>query len=530
MADFQNTPLLILAASGYHPFTPDAGIYAGGYQGPLYPNPTTLIMPELGFNPIVFQNPVISEYTMKTTGDIYEGLGQANPGINYRNGGHILGLLDTFARMSYGLKIIGETRNGTEGTEFGEAVPITIPVMLFNGSTFAFNSSIIYPAFSEVPSAYINSFVVGGILVLDPRTDEPFSFISPYEPGVGPITAQQLRSIFLNMSVLSYFDMPKKFRDLISDLSEFAEDFSTFSTVDLDPIKPSEEIPRLYPINQLTDEDFIQGGAKFNDTQIVTPGFQSTQFIDEGLSFNQCTVLEPLQALGVLTGDNQYHDGPTNGSVTQNEYRSLTELNSVINLVPVQSNGFQYKQVSNLFKTSTSTFVSIVGLLQYLITDVVINVSSQQETTATIDAIVTVTNPVVEGNEAGAVSNFQNKNFLAAISVNNKFTWDRNWIGIPEEDFTDLFEDSEFTTETNLLGEDPEVGTTPDAIFTYNKIISLGFGCNSIRCRFLTENSQEINYDPAQSATFIPTLDPGIIMDLSISSPSFDTITHQVSF
>src|SRR3990172_11908730 len=74
---------------GYNPFMPNAGIFAGGYQGPLYPSPTTLILPSQGFDPYQFANLMMSQYQMKSTGDIYEGLGKGNPGNNYLNFGHL---------------------------------------------------------------------------------------------------------------------------------------------------------------------------------------------------------------------------------------------------------------------------------------------------------------------------------------------------------------------------------------------------------------------------------------------------------
>ena len=86
--------MMSLALQGYNPFQPDMGILCGGYQGPLYPQPTTLSYP--GFDPYLYTDPIASTYTMDKG---YTGLNIGDPGIDYKNPGHILGLLDTFSRM-----------------------------------------------------------------------------------------------------------------------------------------------------------------------------------------------------------------------------------------------------------------------------------------------------------------------------------------------------------------------------------------------------------------------------------------------
>jgi len=231
--DFTKSPVSILAVRGYTPFTVDAGIYAGGYQGIIYPNPTTIVDANGDFDPYQFISVSMSEYDIKNTGDIYEGLGKGNPSISYFNPGHIFGLMDTFNRMSYGLNIIKAVRDAEEQTndEPGPIVPIElsfVTIALLNESRKIIKDEDLYPAFTEKPDGYIKNFVDGdGKLKLDPRTDAGFNFNDPYKPDVEKADAEKLTEIFGTLNVSSYFEV--MFLNWFSSISRLVFSFNFIS-------------------------------------------------------------------------------------------------------------------------------------------------------------------------------------------------------------------------------------------------------------------------------------------------------------
>jgi hypothetical protein len=114
----------------------------------------------IDFDPYLYQKIPPDRYKMDSD---YTGLGIGNPGINYRNPGHLLGLMDTFSRMSYGLNIIKQTRSFVPLENIGPIIDVQFPTSMIDFSNppkLVYDPllmSDIYPQFCEIPSNYINN-------------------------------------------------------------------------------------------------------------------------------------------------------------------------------------------------------------------------------------------------------------------------------------------------------------------------------------------------------------------------------------
>ena len=217
LGNLPDNKVMSLALHGYNPFQPECGIFCGGYQGLLYPNPTTLSYP--GFDSYQYLESIASEYTPDTQ---YTGLGVGNPGIDYKNPGHILGLVDTFGRMSYGIGMLLAIHGGG-GDSFGPVTTISIPMVSLTENTI-FGIGDIYPAISEIPSDWMDSFEIlsNGRVVPDPRPFTSFSAGGGHSPIFNPLDAETFNSLFANKTILSYYGMPQYLRAVIETLSSAA--------------------------------------------------------------------------------------------------------------------------------------------------------------------------------------------------------------------------------------------------------------------------------------------------------------------
>jgi len=521
------------AIHGYHPFNPDAGIFAGGYQGPLYPNPTTLISPNTGFNPLPYQNPIATNYTMKNAGDFYEGLGKGNPGINYRNPGHILGIFDTYLRMAYGLKIIKGIRSLSTANKFGRSVEINIPFLDANSNVPKILTwSDVYPSYSEEPDDYIIAFVGGTGLILNPRTSEPFNFGGiKYSPSVSQI---DLLKLFGNLHIFSYFGMPEKFQDYFSQLINFAQTFPridqqkevAFGSVPY--LTPLIDIPKHYPFEGRLD--FLNGAdVEFNSSNFGTPAHRF------GSNFK---VLDRTTALKVMTGNDVFHKNSENIY----EYRSLTELNSVVNIVPIQGYSFTFNclttdpdLINPRLRSNPITGDPIPGPTQsrffvvFSIVDVIINVLNLSNRSVSIDGSVVIdyqsTNLVQPGTSSApfyldpisldpiVYGTFGIQRRISfSTSVTNLFTWDRAWLGMDQFNDTSLQQFSS-NIEISTISQD-----IPNDTLDISKSFALQQGNNCIRARIL-----------AHSMGFISTIDnpnDQITTNLTINIPDITPITY----
>ena len=510
IGNLPDNKLISLALHGYNPYQPECGIFCGGYQGLLYPNPTTLSYPN--FDPYQYTEPVASEYTPDVD---YTGLGIGNPGIDYKNPGHLLGIVDTFGRMSYGIATILAIHNGEDGDDgISPVVGVNVPMIGLEDNT-TFGIGDIYPSIVESPSDWLNSFSIsanGGVSP-DPIPFVFFSVSAGHTPTLGTLDAATLDGLFANKTVLSYYGMPQYFRSVISSLADAADPLANKAELEF-----TLDSPHIF--NQYSHlSDFFPNINTLDHHELVS----------EGTAISQCHLLKPSNALKVMTGSNNYHDGE-NGT---NEYRSLTELNSVVNLVPLQTVGATYWLDDHSFRqvftpgggityevdewTSRSFLVA-----SYMISDLLINVSSVPENeenpqpeTVTINGSMTIKSiisdvtayhwefvrRVFQFPPPGPIlttifGNAQSYSKMAdiAMSMTNKFTWDKSWLGVGLVTDSDSFngEVSEITETGGNSDKGFDLLNQDDLVVPFSKTFTLAPGCNSIRMRVFGRNKHSI--------------------------------------
>lgn len=510
----------ILALQGYQPFQPDVGIFSGGYQGIMYPNPTTLVYP--GFDPYQFQEPNISPYT---PGSNYVGLGVGNPGIDYKNAGHLLGLYDTFARMSYGIGGLLGLAAGSQ-TIGGPVLGFPLPLLdsQFISSPLTFGD--IYPAFTEEPNAWINGFSVGihGQITPDPRVKAAFVNGGGHVPITSEINEEVLNLLFGFRSIFSYLGLPQFLRLVIEELA-----ISAIPLTELTALSFTLE----------ADEDFNAIGhfdSFFTSLEEDHPGEIDPEGVrvSSGICYTQCAINGPSAASKTLNGFDIYH----NGQGGQNEYRSITELNSVINLVPLQMFGATYWSdlKGHVFLIPPGKFFiteqtsRAVKVASFMIADVVINVSDVPEDpnnpeagivfvngTATIHNIISdptvayfteITREVAEADsqiviDHGAAENYR-KQIEIHLSAKNDLSWDKVWLGGGDVNVSNLWSDE--VIEDTTTGGNSEVGfevlPTDDLVVNFSQAIVLDKGCTSIRLRAFLQNRHIVGHREFTSQLF----------------------------
>lgn len=506
IGNLPDNKLVSLALNGYNSFQPDVGIFCGGYQGPLYPNPTTLSYP--GFDPYTYVDAVPSTYLMTNA---YTGLGVGNPGIDYKNPGHILGLLDTFLRMSYGMGVLQAVHDGLDVESVSPLVDIAIPIDDGTIGGTSLGSASIYPFFSEIPTDWTDGFTidVDGTVSPDPRTF--VSFPSPgggHTPSTNPIDEQAFNDLFANKTIFSYFGMPQYLRAAIASLYSAGAGLLT---------KAEHQF-------SLDDFEYFNTyghlGAFF-----ANPPSEFDEALSLGTYYSQCAVNTAAEALSTFTGSPVYH----NGAGDQNEYRSLTELNSVVNIVPVQMVGATFWTDINGHSTINGNPVSYtrggrgVNAASYMIADFVINVSDipvdpdnpepgtiTVAGTATVNSLITdasqyyytetrrnlpvpITNPPgdIVTTTYGSDETIR-KDISIAMSSTNGFSWDKVWLDGSEVADSGSFSDS--VDLDNLGGgndQDPGGIITLDQsplVVPFTKTFTLGAGCTSVRMRLFARN------------------------------------------
>jgi len=483
-------PAVLTMVNGYTPFTPDAGIFCGGYQGPLYPNPSTFFLPGLIFNTLPFQGMVASPYTMKNTGDVYDsGFGVGNPGINYLNPGHLLGIMDTFFRMSYGLGVIESARDASESFTADPSIDMTFPFLKFTDGTFdggrnqvTISRLNLYPTYSEIPSNYLSAFVDDGTLALNPRTDEPFVFDgTKHQPSVSAI---DLELLFRNVSTDSYYGLPEIFQGYFSNLYTSAQELETKVDIELTSDGPwgidgtlISDLP-----NPIEDPDDFPTGD--NDTVFAE---DAGLFGEYGYS-NQCKALSVADSLKLMTGLSVFHK-PND---IQYEYRSLTELNSVVNVLPVQINGLKYYYTLDTaaFPRQSWTLAGGIVYTSYIICDVCFNTFQLDNIEISVDGDISTIDDIT--------STLNHRNVARQVklitSVTNKFGWDRKWYGVEDNIQQDVQSQENFYISQTLNN-----GVPPDALvpfpllttstdFDLTKTIEIGNGLHAVRARIIVKS------------------------------------------
>lgn len=482
---------------GYNPFIVEAGIYAGGYQGPLYPNPTSLTLPD--FNPEEFVDIRMIIYQMKTEDDIYEGLGKGNPSISYLNFGHLLGLLDTYARMSYGLNIIKAARELSEDFEFGPLDGEENKFLInFRNNALTlqlpFTDETMYPALSEKPDQYLKAFIDGD-KILDPLGLMPLSQQEPFVLGTDkhqPDTNQIDGGSFGfldSISTMSYYDVPDQLRKLFTEFAKVAKEFEEELKVDVvtggscdQTATQNFPLPldldartKVAPANLGSHGQLglRKGGIIASQILIdsrINPGFPPSPNAHYQTS---CKSLDTSEALAVLTGDKEFHQSNVvHAFGNEKEFRSLTELNSVINILPIQCHGISYPlklEFSPPFPDFDDRFdgarsdVAVIWIT-FIIVDVILNINRDVATSIKITGDAKIFDPALNADIAtinplypcerdlffpfGSIGDVKynrdgllwrldwlDRQFKLTTFSSNRFTWDRNWfdIGLKEQ-------------------------------------------------------------------------------------------------
>lgn len=465
---------------GYIPFMPDAGIYCGGYQGPTYPNPSILFLEDFGpTNPSEFFNGIPKIYTMKIDGDIYLGLGKFEPGTNYLNPGHILGIFDTYARMSFGLGVIEAARSVSTEENFSESLPILFPFLTLESLSAIFiNSDYLYPAFVEIPSDYVKNMTGGkdndGMLI-DPWTGEGFTFTPPYEP----VVSEALNfPNFNELAIESYREHPEGIQQIFNDLqlkaSAITNDNIAVMNVfpgaketigTLDGIIGGPEDFGLRLMERVTKLDYRAGNYVTSPTNGASKKYRISK--DFQTFEHQSTALTVPQALKLLTGSDEFTlSEDSTPTVKLLEYRSLTQLNAAMNLIPMQGMGYRYEgNIDSNDDAPTGFFDQMRANNSYSIVDVHINIIATPETSGPVIISGKVKFEALEGlrfflpkpgaPELGDPSDgWRNdsidRQFSIATSVTNQFTWDRNWFEI------DPLVENTFEKNSAVLFERPD--------------------------------------------------------------------------
>ncbi len=593
--DINTAPFITMALDGMHPFMPDIGVLCGGYQGPLYPNPMSLISPETGFNPLVFINTIMSNYTMKTASDFYLGLGVGNPGIDYRNPGHILGILDTYGRMAYGLGVIAASRAGQTSSTITPPVNVVFTLKSFEEDGLISKSLLlldIYPALSEIPSAYVNTYIGedGGFTNTPFIINNFFTFNSDnsHVPQTSLIFADNMVPIFDKVhSVATYVDLPFEIRDLFDTMAKYASD-------NLGDAREVEIVNGFSPPEVLLNESFtvqplpelplelpegtpgsIRIGMLANEVhRSVEEDFES--FAVPATYMNDNKVLTREEALQVFNSRTTFH----NNSETQHEYRTMTELNAVVNLVPIQMNAFKHNTFATAALSSGNSFLDS----SWAIVDIclnIVNINHPDEDalgdditiagTATLDGSdYLLSNPAILRNincttTASPVSKYisgtlyalgwVSREFKFQTSLTNKFTWDRDWLGLTTtNELSTVQKKSKLITRPGgarvkdpvtiqCQGEDegappftktqqdqgdPPVGFEFSTSFNFSESLTLQPGNNNVRARLVVQNVMKVAGREVISSLIDSSDD--ISITINISSSRFPTISKNFDF
>ncbi len=501
---------LELAGLGYNPFRPDVGIFCGGFQGPLYPNPTALLLEGLpSFDPVEFQDVIPTIYKLNQ----YVGLGQGVPGIKIRNPGHFFGIMDTFYRMSYGLKVL-DTLRKAETDVSDPIIDIIIPLILLQtvGESIEridteFKISELYPKLTEIPSDYIASFDV------DNPIHTPVSNLD-----------ETMFNILKDVTIKEgYINLVATLRVALQNLQTEAEKFETrkhyFITT---PVSIINRDPLFHPLSQF--ETFTLGApcpqTLVNDT---VPG--------RGTYLSQHKSISVNKAVELINQDGEFH-GEIDPQVGQLDYRSITELNGVTNLLPVQIHARSDDFIGNLVDFLSCSATAPPGsrlVRSWVMVSLNLNITAQIESSITItgkmnldvnnynitmwgasrgledviaqnECVPDQFQSVLLGEERRA---FIKHKIVTNIKATNDFTWDKVWFGLPDTSFEvsdeKLVESEKLETtffhliplgfstcpESRPAPQDLWEGKAQVTELTFNETVPLKVGCNNIIGEFI---------------------------------------------
>ena len=496
---------------GIHPFMPRLGIFNGGFQSPLYPAPSNLFLEILGpQNPSPLDANFLNRQSTEYTLDNYVGLGTGDPGLDYINPGHILSVMDTFFRMAYGLGVIKAARDSLSESNLVTNVDINRREAPQYQKTI-FNTSNLYPRFGEVPTDYLNTFLQkleqisqnATLSQLGSGNNMPLllenNIVSQDLIHIPIASELDFENLFGNILIDTYFLLTKQLRDLMDTFVSEIDNFTTLKTVSLD------NIPFL---NANTSQIKIYPQI---DAGLSTFTFDTNT---KGEYINLCRALSKSKALELINNDGLFHDG---GLIDDDnirlEYRTMHELQGVINLMPIQINGGRY----SLSETSSFSGKDINNphWMNYFICDVNLNIINHgAPKTININGnasfvfngtlpLMSVDNPFpILGSEDdfGRYDILTNagRSLVYEFRSTNKFGWDKIWFGLEDHEqvivgdiqaSSQLVEDTiDFPIgggeiETRLITTNPTNET-----FSFSEDLTLVTGQNNIILRIMVES------------------------------------------
>jgi len=383
-----NSDAAYLLTNLIHPFRPEANIFNGAYISPLSPCPSHVGEPEKGLD--LYEtltqpnNPaeVAQDYRPNFLENPYLGLGPFTPSIYYTDPLHILGIMDTFMRMSYGLGFMLAAKNfsptivpAVQGAEsnnleftFLSRSAVNKPV-----AKNIFTENNIYPRMSEFPDKFMDSM----ILDTNPNTGERVISIRPsgvhytdFDPivnfffdGETKYDSISMRgtdvSIFSPFLIESYREFIPQLRQAFIDLANFVatnlnnqrsehslgEDGGGFLQGGGEPADAletvgffvadtpwAEDAPEWFPLNPFPGDEpqnLLVGAV--GPIPILDTGNRG-----EAATTYKWTGANVRESLQVMWGDSSFHQrsDPKKAGAPW-EYRSLHENLAVINVLPI---------------------------------------------------------------------------------------------------------------------------------------------------------------------------------------------------
>ncbi len=501
---------------GINPFMPQLGIYAGGYQGIFYPNPTTLVLQTIrdSFEPLNFRDAEASNYTPNA----YTGLGKGNPGIDYRNPGHLLGLMDTFFRTAYALNIIKGLRTSEDLRS--PIINMDFQMRVFEGYKQVIrNDNNFYPDSVEVPTDYLDEFLNKIKTVLErpfnpEDRQEGISLIIEDEiignDAIHLVTAEEidLDGLFSNIHTDTYFDIHSQFKDFLSQLKTEAEAFESLVIIPLD----------VYPV--ITLDTGSRRVPSINGS--VVDSVPSNGAV-KGEYINKCTTLSIAKALELINQDGEFHLGPLEPTL---DYRTFTELNAVVNILPIQINGGRFSEVSKA--GSAGSFAS---WFNYFICDVNLNITNLGDPKtidingdvlfeftpigqALLDADLP-TSPLNTDDGSFNVNTAASRVLIYEMRSQNKFGWDKNWFDL--EEHNQIKNGIQFINHEQVERRDFDINPPPgdsfsvlvldpppNETFAFNETLDLVTGQNNLVLRILVQSSWGGFYSRSTEPELLP--------------------------
>lgn len=546
-----------LAVWGINPFMPQLGVYCGGFQGPLYPQPTTLVIQSIRdqFEPLDFRTAEPTDYILNA----YVGLGKGNPGVDWRNPGHLLGMMDTFFRMAHGLNVIKGIRDGLDRRD--TIVDIQLPFRNALDYKNIVNKTIsdLYPEFSEIPTDYIDTFlndkVREGInLGFDPSVETliksiELNIINTVGLHIPQTTQIDFNKLFENFHIDSYFILIASLRKLFTSIVDLTQS-SSFNDLS------NQVVDDLVTITNDNGTIYLPGPfsrVSGNSPPVIGDGCVNTK----GHYHNINHILTRSEALSLINQDGLLHEATIIDSDNiQSEFRTLTELNSIINVLPLQVHGLSYTAVRPTTPVLKFRNAATYTWEKFLICDVVINSLQLEEgKTLNINGNIVldfegtlpllgsdlVSATIIDERDFTQWTENIRREFAIYYRVTNEFCWDKEWFGLEKFNFEDKDERT-LTFSEQLASVDSfcfiDFGGNPacndiistsipaSTTFAFNKTLSLPLGCSTTMIRILIESQCDaINVNPPRTSQISMKTDR---MDVTINVQNIFSKTFSI--